>query len=123
MNWTLQCDPSAADGMHMLALSLHDILCLGLLCYLAITLTAELPGRQSSALKLLLHMLLDRGRGGMLLLFTAVTSRHVMSCHVMSCYASSCHAMPAHVMSCCDVSHYLKVLLRFEPPYASEAHG
>ena len=70
--------------MCILALSKHDILCLGLLHYLAIMLTAELPGRQSSALKLLLHMLPDRERGGMLLLFTAVTSRHVMSCHVMS---------------------------------------
>ncbi len=48
---------------------------------LAITLTAELPGRRSNGLKLLLHMLPDRERGGMLL--TPVMS---------------CHAMPGHIM-------------------------
>ncbi len=79
----------------------------GALHNLAVMLAAELPGRQSSVLKLLLHMLLDRERGGMLLLFNAVTS-----CHVLSC-----------VMSRCDVSHHLTVLSRLKPHDAPKSHG
>ena len=70
--------------MCILAVSPQDSLFLGTMRYLAVMLTAELPGPQNSALKLLLHMLPDRERGGMLLVCTA---------------AMSCHAMPAHVMS------------------------